>query len=94
MAVGFLGFMTEGILTSITFRHLEGNERVSKIWQHLSWQIVSLICIIAGFLTIFQNKVSIWPFQLMRLSDIFRQGESFGMLIILQHGSTDCGERG
>lgn len=57
MAIGFLGLMSEGILTSISFRNLEGNERLQKIWMHLSWQAAATACIIAGFWTIYENKV-------------------------------------
>lgn len=51
--------MTEGILTSISFRNLEGSERLSKIWIHFAWQILAVTFIIAGFTTIYQNKVGI-----------------------------------
>jgi len=57
MALGFLGFMAEGVLASIAFRGLEGNERLRKIWVHLAWQALSVGCIGAGFAAIYQNKV-------------------------------------
>ena len=59
MSIGFLGLMTEGILTSISFRDLEGNERTKQIWKHLGWQFASIICIVGGFATIYQNKVKV-----------------------------------
>ena len=59
MAVGFLGFMAEGVMASISFRGLEGNERLRKIWQHLAWQALAVVCIVGGFAAIYQNKVRI-----------------------------------
>lgn len=60
MAVGFLGLMTEGILTSIGFRGLDGSDRLKRLWVHFVWQATAISCIFAGFWVIYANKVSPW----------------------------------
>lgn len=58
MAIGFLGLMTEGILTSIGFRSLDGNDRLKRVWVHLAWQATAVSFVTAGFWVIYANKAS------------------------------------
>ena len=57
MALAFLGFMTEGVLTAVLFRAKEGQERVAAIQKHLAWQLLAFTCLAGGFAAIYQNKV-------------------------------------
>ena len=57
MALAFLGFMTEGVLTAVLFRAKDGQERVAAIQKHLVWQLLGFACLIGGFAAIYQNKV-------------------------------------
>lgn len=57
MALGFLGLMTEGVLTSA--HNLEGAARTVKLQRHMWWQIGSVGCVSAGFAAIEVNKVGI-----------------------------------
>ena len=58
MALGFIGFMAEAVLTSISFRSLEGSVRTAAIQRHMLWQIAAITCVLFGFLAIEANKVS------------------------------------
>ncbi|KAG1681103.1 hypothetical protein FOA52_015544 [Chlamydomonas sp. UWO 241] len=57
MSIGYVLFMTEGLLAAIMFRHLDGPERVAAIQSHAIMQIRALVCIVIGFVVIYQNKV-------------------------------------
>lgn len=57
MTLGFLGFMTLGIVRSITFRPLDGRPRVKAIQVHALLQIGAVACISLGLAAIIQNKV-------------------------------------
>lgn len=57
MSLGYLLFMTEGLISAVMFRHLDGPERVKAIWGHALMQTRALVCICIGFGVIYQNKV-------------------------------------
>jgi Eukaryotic cytochrome b561 len=57
MTLGFLGFLREGVLAAHRFRTLEGAPRGTAIANHAWVQIAGLVCIAAGFATIYANKV-------------------------------------
>lgn len=57
MALAFLGFTAEGVVTSILFRSKEGQDRVRAIQRHLLLQALAFLCLLGGFYTIYQNKV-------------------------------------
>ena len=57
MSVGFLGAMSEGVLTALKFRQLEGQQRVAAIQRHLYIQLAAAAAITAGFYAIYRNKV-------------------------------------
>lgn len=57
MSVGYLLFMTEGLMSAVVFRHMDGADRVRAIWAHALMQCRAVICIIIGFIVIYQNKV-------------------------------------
>ncbi|CAK0780506.1 hypothetical protein CVIRNUC_005075 [Coccomyxa viridis] len=57
MSMAFLGFMAEGVLTSISFRALDGQDRVKAIQRHLVWQLAAFVCLVGGFYAIYRNKV-------------------------------------
>ncbi|KAK9916106.1 hypothetical protein WJX75_008637 [Coccomyxa subellipsoidea] len=57
MALAFLGFMAEGVVTSILFRSKDGQDRVRAIQRHLVWQALGFLCLLGGFYAIYQNKV-------------------------------------
>ena len=57
MALAFLGFMTEGVVTAVLFRAKDGQERVRAIQKHLMWQTLGFVCLVGGFVAIYQNKV-------------------------------------
>jgi hypothetical protein len=57
MAVGFLGFMCEGMLGAYRFRSTDGPPRVAAIANHMWVQLAAACCIILGFLAIYYNKV-------------------------------------
>jgi hypothetical protein len=56
MALAFLGFMTEGVVTAVLFRAKDGQERVRAIQKHLVWQALGFACLVGGFVAIYQNK--------------------------------------
>jgi cytochrome b-561 domain containing protein 2 len=57
MSVGFLGAMSEGVLTALKFRQLEGQQRMAAIQRHLYIQLAAAAAITAGFYAIYRNKV-------------------------------------
>ncbi len=58
MAIGFLGFMCEGILTAYKLRLSDGQMRVAALQQHMNIQLAATACIVLGFMAIYFNKVS------------------------------------
>lgn len=58
MSLGFLSFMTMGVVRSVTFRPLEGKTRTKAIQVHAVLQVLALSCALAGLAAIVQNKVS------------------------------------
>ena len=58
MAVGFLGFMTEGILAAYRFRATDGGARVQAIQNHGWIQAAATVAVASGFLAIYRNKAS------------------------------------
>lgn len=71
MALGFLGLMSEAVLTSVSFRPLEGLARKAAIQRHMYWQIGAVTCITGGFAAIELNKVGRCC-VLMQQSDYWR----------------------
>ena len=58
MAFGFLGLMSEGVLSALRLRSTEaGPERVRGILRHAAIQAAALVCIAGGFYAIYSNKV-------------------------------------
>ena len=57
MTLGFLGFMTLGVVRSITFRPVDGRPRVKAIQVHALLQVGAVACITLGLAAIIQNKV-------------------------------------
>ncbi|KAL3148526.1 hypothetical protein ABBQ38_013964 [Trebouxia sp. C0009 RCD-2024] len=57
MSLGFLSFMTMGVVRSVTFRPLEGKTRTKAIQVHAVLQVLALSCALAGLAAIVQNKV-------------------------------------
>ena len=58
MAIGFLGLMSEGVLSALRIRSTEaGPERVRGILRHAALQAAALVCVAGGFYAIYSNKV-------------------------------------
>lgn len=57
MSVGILGFMTLGVVRSVTFKTLDGKARVKAIQVHGFLQAVAISCMFGGLGCIVQNKV-------------------------------------
>ncbi|GLC46618.1 hypothetical protein PLESTB_001223600 [Pleodorina starrii] len=57
MSIGYIVFMTEGLIAAIQFRHIDGPERVKAIWSHALLQLRALICVLIGFGVIYRNKI-------------------------------------
>ena len=57
MSVGFIGFMTLGVVRSVTFRRLDGKARVKAIQIHAFLQALAISFMFGGLGCIFQNKV-------------------------------------
>ena len=57
LTLGFLGFMTEGIMVAVSFRPKEGMTRVNAITNHALIQAVATACLSLGFYAIYHNKV-------------------------------------
>lgn len=57
MALGFLGFMCEGILAAYHLRPSDGHLRVVALQNHMWMQVASAVCVFLGFLCIYSNKV-------------------------------------
>lgn len=57
MTLGFLGFMTLGVVRSITFRKLDGSPRVKAIQIHALFQASAVLCITLGLAAVVTNKV-------------------------------------
>ena len=56
MTVGFLGFMSEGIVAAFRFRPMEGAPRVAAIQNHAWVQAASSASVALGFYVIYRNK--------------------------------------
>lgn len=56
MVLGYLGFMTEGILAAYKFRNLDGTPRVLAIQNHGWIQLASSTCVGLGLYIIYRNK--------------------------------------
>ncbi len=56
MAVGYLGFMAEGILSAHRFRTMDGAPRAAAIANHSLVQGAAAGCALAGFAAIYANK--------------------------------------
>ncbi|KAL4443035.1 hypothetical protein ABPG77_008526 [Micractinium sp. CCAP 211/92] len=54
--LGFIGFMTEGIMAAVRFRPNEGSTRVAAITNHALIQCAATACCCLGFYAIFHNK--------------------------------------
>lgn len=59
MTLGFLGFMTMGVVRSITFRKLDGSPRVKAIQIHALLQAGAVLCTTLGLVAIVANKVNL-----------------------------------
>lgn len=57
LTLGFLGFMTEGIMAAVRFRPNEGISRVQAITNHALIQGAAAACVTLGFYAIVHNKV-------------------------------------
>ena len=57
MSIGFLALMSEGVLTALKFRRLEGQQRVAAIQTHLYIQAAATVAVTLGFIAIAWNKV-------------------------------------
>ena len=57
MSIGTLGLMSEGVLTALKFRRLEGQQRVAAIQLHLYIQAAATVAVTLGFIAIARNKV-------------------------------------
>lgn len=57
MSIGFLALMSEGVLTALKFRQLEGQQRVAAIQRHFYIQLVAALAVSAAFYAIYRNKV-------------------------------------
>lgn len=57
MALGFLGFMAEAVLTAARFRPLDGSARTAGVQRHMWWQIAAVSSVLLGFTAIEANKV-------------------------------------
>mmetsp|Transcript_30061 Transcript_30061/g.66602 ORF Transcript_30061/g.66602 Transcript_30061/m.66602 type:complete len:240 (+) Transcript_30061:50-769(+) len=57
MSLGYILFMTEGLISSVMFRQLDGPERVRAIQSHALLQLRAILCIIVGFAVIYWNKI-------------------------------------
>eukprot|EP01024_Parvocaulis_polyphysoides_P059797 TRINITY_DN6483_c0_g1_i1.p1 TRINITY_DN6483_c0_g1~~TRINITY_DN6483_c0_g1_i1.p1 ORF type:complete len:219 (+),score=22.40 TRINITY_DN6483_c0_g1_i1:401-1057(+) len=56
MTLGYVLFMTEGVISGIKFRRLDGKERVAAIYTHMMWQISAVASILIAFGVIYYNK--------------------------------------
>ncbi|PRW55908.1 cytochrome b561 domain-containing 2 [Chlorella sorokiniana] len=56
LVLGFLGFMTEGIMAAVRFRPNEGLSRVQAITNHAIIQSAATACIAMGLYAIYHNK--------------------------------------
>lgn len=57
MSLGFILFMTEGVMSAVTLRGIPpGHQRVLAIQSHALMQLRSLVCVIIGFAVIYRNK--------------------------------------
>mmetsp|Transcript_10876 Transcript_10876/g.19810 ORF Transcript_10876/g.19810 Transcript_10876/m.19810 type:complete len:234 (+) Transcript_10876:139-840(+) len=57
MSIGYILFMTEGVLGALLFRQLEGLERVKAIQAHAYMQLRAIVFIFAGATVIIYNKI-------------------------------------
>ncbi|KAG1671994.1 hypothetical protein FOA52_013367 [Chlamydomonas sp. UWO 241] len=56
MATAVMLFLTEGLITSIGFRHLTGDARVAAIWRHACWTAPGNLLMIAGVVAMYGFK--------------------------------------
>ncbi len=71
-SIGYIVFMTEGLIAAIHFRQLDGLERVKAIWSHALLQLRAVICVLIGFGVIYRNKVIATACAPGRASDYVR----------------------
>ena len=58
MTLGFLLFMTWGVMSAVQFKGVSpGPDRVKAIWGHAFHQLRAVAAIAGGFAAIYQNKV-------------------------------------
>jgi cytochrome b-561 domain-containing protein 2 len=58
MSIGYLVFMSEGLIAAIYFRQIDPSpERVKAIWSHALLQLRAVVCILIGFGVIYANKI-------------------------------------
>lgn len=57
MSLGYLAAMSEGVLTAVKFRRLEGSQRGTAIQRHFYIQLVAVLAAAAAFTAIYRNKV-------------------------------------
>ncbi|CAG9460428.1 unnamed protein product [Pedinophyceae sp. YPF-701] len=57
MSVGLVLVMTEGVLRAMEARATHGPHRTAALKTHMALQLGAVVCLGAGFLTIFANKV-------------------------------------
>lgn len=58
MSTGFLGAMSEGVITALKLRSLEGPPRATAILRHFWIQLLAVIAVSVGFWAIYRNKVN------------------------------------
>ncbi|KXZ44862.1 hypothetical protein GPECTOR_61g815 [Gonium pectorale] len=61
MSIGYIVFMTEGLIAAIHLRQIDGPDRVKAIWSHALLQLRALVCILIGFGVIYRNKAQCTP---------------------------------
>jgi Eukaryotic cytochrome b561 len=57
MSTAYLGLMTEAVLRAISFRSLDGPERVDAIKMHASLQVACFALAAGGFWAMYQREV-------------------------------------
>jgi hypothetical protein len=67
LTLGFLGFVTEGIMVAVSFRPKEGMTRVTAITNHALIQAAATAFLTLGFYAIYHNKVRLPGHLALRL---------------------------
>ena len=57
MSLGYIAAMSEGVLSAIKFRRLDGPQRVAAIQLHFYIQLCAVFAAAGGFAAIYKNKV-------------------------------------